>query len=189
MAVEIVALLTLIVTLIVPDMRENAYENAVQDFVFGNLRLTYYDESLLPDKAILDSRFIYNILGSIVSMICYVIGGWIVRNTARALNAEEISFSAELSKGFKRLGFLVLFLTVFSFVLDLCVPNYFDAYELQELLNIYHERESGSTLLFGAMYTDTTTPLGGILGAMFLFLISILFKHGEALQKQADETL
>lgn len=188
-AIAIFVLLLWIIFLCIPELRETSLDNIIKTLDYGDVEFEFYNEALLPDGQVLNYRLISFLCIGFFSIIAFLASCFIIRNTIKSLKKDEVSFSSQLSKGFQRLAVLVLVLSIVSFIADICNYYFFDAYDLQYYLSDYEQIGNGSTLLISAHHNGISFPLDSIVGTSFLFLISILFKHGESLQKESDETL
>lgn len=188
-AFVIIVLLLWIISLCIPEFRETSLENIIKTLDYGSVEFEFYNEALLPDGQVLNYRLISCLCIGFFSIIAFLASCFIIRNTIKSLKKDEVSFSSQLSKGFRRLAVLVLVLSIVSFIAEICNYYFFEAYDLQYYLSDYEKVGNGSTLLISARHNGISFPLDSILGTSFLFLISILFKHGEVLQKESDETL
>ncbi len=188
-AIVIFVLLLWLISLCIPELRESALDNMVNTLDYGDVEFEFYNEALLPDGQVLNYRLISCFGIGFFSIIAFLASCFIIRNTIKSLKKDTVSFSLQLSKGFRRLAVLVLVLSIVSFIADICNYYFFEAYDLQYYLSDYEQIGNGSTLLISAHHNGISIPLDSIVGTSFLFLISILFKHGEVLQKESDETL
>lgn len=179
----------LALALLIPYFREELYANITQRIDFGDIRYGFYDSSLMPAKEILNTKFLRDIsLVFVIFIYCFAIG-FILRKMMKPIINEEKYFSAEFSKGFKTLIILVAIACVIAFANDMINEYFFKAYEMTKFASVYVEPNNAfSGTRIHAQYQGSYISIGA-LGGGFLLLLSILFKHGEKLQVQSDETL
>jgi len=171
---------------------EGVYRAQVNALDFGGLSLHFVEhdglKSLMPDKKVLDVKFYYEVAMNVTRVLLLLLCGWIARKMIKPLK-EEKAFTRELSKWFRTLGIIVF---VSSFVLavteNLFYEYFYEAYGVFDAISVYESYGTGNALLLYSRYENPATWVGLSMG-LFMWILSILFKHGEKLQVQSDETL
>ncbi len=213
MALLIFSLVLVLVNLLFPGTREAFYDNFATTLDFGELsfRFPTHDQYafeqegemqeftdgnsgnyLLPDKKVLDIKFYYEIFASLFTIIATISGIWIVHRMMQPLINKQ-PFSYELSDYFKRLALIIVIASVvLSFSHNLFYLYFYHAYELPDILSVYHETHYDGGHISRALLLPNFE--GGSLGtslvaALFLWIASILLEHGAGLQAQSDTTL
>lgn len=187
MAIGIVGVALWALALIIPYFREGAYENLTTKIDFGEIDLRYYDTSLLPEKLVLDYKFLHDTIQIFLYFAFLILGGWLFRSTIKDLKEKPV-FSRTLSIGFRRLCLLFVAIAVVEFVHVLCAEYFFKAYDVAKLLDVRLGTGPSSALLLQVSHESGYPGFWAFTGICFE-LISLLFEHGALLQKEHEETL
>ena len=157
-------------------------ERIVQDasgINLGNLSLTI-SESAIPDFSVLRSGIIINL----VTVIVIVSVGWYLLRVIRLIlkpMKEGRPFENGVSSKVKKLAWTTL---IGGLIIELCrtlgTIAEFNAYDLGLLLN------PETVLKYSFNYSS---DMSFVVIAGILFFLSLVFKYGESLQQEADETL
>lgn len=145
----------------------------------GSVTLDLADE-YLPNKGMTNLFTISSIVTLVLGVITLCIGIKIVRNILKPMR-EGTFFSGEISKNVKNLGtFIIVAGSVWSIV-----PVIFESI----ILNMYPVKELFAEGAVTGMTVEYHFDLTFIVVAMVVYLLAAIFRYGEELQKQADETL
>lgn len=183
-------LVFMLLTMIIPSRRERLYDIITTELEFSEIVINYphYDDNyLLPEKEILDIKYIYEISVTTAELVVYFLGSWFLRKMMKPLK-EAQPFTKEFSAGFKNLAILVFVSgVIFSIASNFFDHFFFEAYEIADRLLVWEETATGGRTMMYSNFQSTSSV--SIVTSLLLWVFSILFKHGESLQKESNETL
>lgn len=168
--------LAAVIFAIMPFMGEEA---APSMLTLGSITLDLAD-GYLPNKSMTNLFAISSIVILVLGVATLCIGIKMIRNILKPMR-EGTFFSGEISKGVKNLGWLLIIAgSVWSIIPVIFESIILTMYPINELF-----AEGAVTGITVERHFDLTF----IVVAMVIFLLAAIFRYGEELQKQADETL
>lgn len=170
--------LTIIWTMIVGN-ESIFWEQLVKQSTFSNLQITPADEfqpQMKDAYALLVCRLVINVIW----VTAYGLGIVLIRNILKPVSNAE-PFDGSISRNLKKLGILIF---AAGAVLDVCkfIGIYAD-FRVFNLVEVLHSNKIENVMLNGQI------DLNFILVAIFVLLLSMIFRYGEELQQLSDETL
>lgn len=145
----------------------------------GSVNLDLADD-YLPNNGVTRIFGISSIITLVLGVVTLCIGIKIVRNILMPMR-EGTFFSGEISKNVKNLGtFIIAAGSVWS-----VIPVIFESI----ILNMYPIKELFAEGAVTGMTVEYHFDLTFIIVAMVVYLLAAIFRYGEELQQQADETL
>jgi len=152
---------------------------SVTNVPLGVITLTLKEADIVVSENV-KSRLIVGIISAMIVLAITCVGIRIIRKILRPMK-EGRPFDTSVADSLKKLGWLVLIGgTVEAILKAVSETVILGAYDLSQLINMNAASKVTVSYFFDATF---------IIFAFVLFLLSHVFRYGEELQRESDETL
>lgn len=159
--------------------KDSFTDYSVTNVPLGVITLTLKEADIVVSENV-KSRLIIGIISAMIVLAVTCVGIRIIRKILKPMK-EGRPFDTSVADSLRKLGWLVLIGgTVEAILKAVSETVLLGAYDLSQLINMNTASEVTVSYFFDATF---------IIFALVLFLLSHVFRYGEELQRESDETL
>jgi len=170
-----------ITSLISPSTITNFLTNSVTRLNFGSMSLELNDKGIALLNDNINQLIILSIIPSIIMMIMINIGCIYAKKIISPIKNGETPFYQGNHQNIFKLGWTLL---IGGLLQELCMQISFNS-----MINIMGIENFFNTNLISNITMNQSYSLSPVLVSVVVFLLGYIFKYGEQLQKESDETL